>query len=195
MVKHQNKDYPVGDALHPKQALPAIVKRSDVLQWGKDLKRAFEAWMKDAESPFSVLQNELGRPILHLSSEPPREAYQSEGDCFVFSTQVSDKKLCSKALPLLTDLHDHGGLPGILFNYDRGYCEKTLHCLLEQLTDAESAWKKSSSQWKESWPIIKSGRKQKRSAKPKKPKEGHLQRIILRMGPSSQNWTRCGRRA
>ncbi|ATY61484.1 DEAD DEAH box [Cordyceps militaris] len=143
MSKHQNKDYPVDNALHPERALPAIVKRSDVLGWGASLKKVLQLWIQDVNSPFSALQQELGSQLSNPSPETPVDVSDSDS----FSVTNTKQRLFTLALPMLTDLHARGALPGILFNYDREACEATVVYVLEQLDRAEKVWKESSPEW------------------------------------------------
>ena len=44
-------------------------------------------------------------------------------------------------------MHTREALPGILFSYDRDFCEATAKFLLAQLERAETTWKKCSPEW------------------------------------------------
>ncbi|OAR02466.1 hypothetical protein LLEC1_00945 [Akanthomyces lecanii] len=148
MSKHQTKDYPVDKALSPEKFLPAIVKRSDVLDWGSSLKKTLQLWIEDVKSPFSAVRSELGSRLFNADSENQLGKSASEADFEIrFSVGDGQKSLVTTALPLLTDLHARGALPGILFNYDRDFCEATVVHVLSQLEEAEKAWKESSPEW------------------------------------------------
>lgn len=145
MAKHQTKDYPIDETLSPGKFLPAIVKRSDVLEWGTSLKQVLQSWIEDVESPFSSVQAELGSC---LSKPAPCRNLEGCGfDNFTAHFPVNNLSLLSLALPLLTDLHTRGALPAILFNYDRDYCEKTVLHLLAQLETTEKEWMDGSAEW------------------------------------------------
>lgn len=151
MMKHQSKPFPLNDALNPRNSLPAIVKKHDVVRWETALKQALFVWMKDTSSPFSSVRSELQSPIIqrHLST---RDEASNLGTCEPSNIDVkpNTKKpgLLDSALQLLVDLHCHGALPAIVFNYDRQYCEKIISVVEKQLTLAESDWKDSNLEWK-----------------------------------------------
>ncbi|KID96285.1 DEAD-like helicase, partial [Metarhizium majus ARSEF 297] len=151
MMKHQSKPFPLNDALNPRNSLPAIVKKHDVVRWETALKQALFVWMKDTSSPFSSVRSELQSPVIqrHLST---RDEASNLGTCEPSNIDVKPnaKKpgLLDSALQLLVDLHCHGALPAILFNYDRQYCEKIISVVEKQLTLAESDWKDSNLEWK-----------------------------------------------
>ncbi len=149
MTKHQNKDYPVDDALRPEKFLPAVVKRSDVLEWGRSLKETLQLWMEDAKSPFSAVRSELGSGLFNADGESSLGKSTKDQSDFEISFPVSheSKDLVTTALPLITDLHARGALPGILFNYDRDACEATVVFVQGQLAQAEKAWKEANPEW------------------------------------------------
>ncbi|KAM3491292.1 hypothetical protein MY3957_005398 [Beauveria namnaoensis] len=149
MSRHQNEDYPIDDKLRPERSLPTIVTRSDVLKWGESLKKVLHEWIQDANSPFSTVQNELGSCLSSSDVRGPSSLSASDQGDFRIKFSVSNEKhrLVTMALPLLTDLHTRGALPGILFSYDRDFCEATAKFLLAQLERAETAWKKWSPEW------------------------------------------------
>ncbi|RDA83809.1 hypothetical protein CP532_4611 [Ophiocordyceps camponoti-leonardi (nom. inval.)] len=148
MAKHQTKDYPLDDCLRPEKVFGAIVTKPDVVAWSKALKDVLSAWMRDPFSPFSAVRRDLGSSLLSPRSPsiPPADA--ADPKSFAFKFKIDTKSVKSTALPLLDELHRRGALPAILFNYDRDYCEGTLLKIAEQLTQAESAWKDSSPEWK-----------------------------------------------
>lgn len=137
------------DTLCPERCLPAIVKRSDVLDWGKSLKKTLQPWVEDGKSPFSTVRRELGSCLFEADAGRPL-SMSARNKCdfeIPFSVRNGKKDLVTMALPLLTDLHACAGLPGILFNYDRDSCENTVVYVLAQLEKAEKAWKEDSTEW------------------------------------------------
>lgn len=162
MLKHETKDFPLGKSLDPRNALPDIVKKSDVVEWETALKRILYSWMQDARSPFSTMRRELQSTVFRQPSEvssPIQGAKTKE-----FSLNA--------ALPLVTDLHHHGSLPAILFNYDRKYCEKIVCVLLEQLTQAEKSWKGCDPKWRQKIAGYETWKKTSAYAKHQKKKAG-----------------------
>ncbi|OAA65016.1 DEAD-like helicase [Cordyceps fumosorosea ARSEF 2679] len=147
MSKHKSPEYPIDDALCPQTFFPAVVKRSDVLEWGSLLKKVLQSWMQDTKSPFSAVQSELAFPLFHADAEVPLDEAAMDDFKVVFSVQDSKAHVFTMALPLLTDLHTRGALPAILFNYDRDSCEATVVYLAAQLARAEKTWKESSPEW------------------------------------------------
>lgn len=150
MSKHQTEDFPLGESLDPRNSLPNIVKKSDVVRWETALKRTLCLWMQDTRSPFSTVRRELQSTILrrHSSSRfrAPSSKISSPSDSGV-KTKINEFDLVNAALPLVTDLHRHGSLPAILFNYDRKYCERIADVVLNQLVHAENSWKHSDLRW------------------------------------------------
>lgn len=144
MMKHQSKAFPLNDALNPRNALPTILKKGDIARWEAALKEALFAWMQDPSSPFSSVRRDLQSPIIqrHLSTQ---DEASNLSTCEPSSNDVKPNSknpgLLASALQLLADLHCHGALPAIVFNYDRQYCEKIISFLEKQLTLAESDWK------------------------------------------------------
>ncbi|PFH60934.1 hypothetical protein XA68_18554 [Ophiocordyceps unilateralis] len=169
MLKHQTKDYPVDDALSPEKMFPAIAKKPDVVRWATGLKDVLMAWMRDPLSPFAAVRRELGPAF--FSSHSPLENAATSTKSFGVNFCVDKKDVSSTALPLLTELHDRGALPAILFNYNQDYCEEVLINILEQLTHAEKTWKESSPEWKkkvaeyEKWKA-RAGKGKKREVQP-----------------------------
>jgi superfamily II RNA helicase len=152
MVKHQTKEYPVDDSLHPQNALPRVLKKHDIVQWEIALKQALLAWMQDTNSPFSSVREDLQSPVVHqYLSFQDRLSNSRMADLDIAGTKADTRPrdLHTQAARLLSDLHCHGSLPAILFNYDRKYCEKIIFFVEEQLSTAEGAWKASNPGWRE----------------------------------------------
>lgn len=153
MVKYQNDDYPIDDKLSPEKVLPDMIKRSDVIKWGNTLKQTLQSWMEDVKSPFLLVQSELGQYLPSLVPGLPAEdttSNDSDSELMVSldnGKQQANQALASQVLPLLTDLHDRGALPAILFNYNRDACENTVIYVLSLLEKAEKEWKDSSPKW------------------------------------------------
>jgi hypothetical protein len=150
MSKHQTKDYPVGKELDPTVALPAVVKKLHIINWEKGLKALLKQWMEDEGSPFPAVLKDLSSSLTgksvdqHLSSD--KSASKDEID-EAESEEIRESD-ANSILPLLSKLHEQDALPGIIFNYDRGLCERICKTLLTQLETAETAWKESSPKWK-----------------------------------------------
>ncbi|PHH89992.1 hypothetical protein CDD83_4791 [Cordyceps sp. RAO-2017] len=150
MSKHQTKGYPIDKRLDPQLVFPGIVKKSDVVQWERKLKKILTKWMQDPDSPFQAVRDELGAGLFCADSESEKsEPSEREDftDDFGVELPTNSSTLFSMALPLLTSLHSRGALPAILFNYNREDCERTLFEILSQLKSAESTWKEESTEW------------------------------------------------
>lgn len=151
MSKYQTEAFPVDDTLDPQNALPGFVKKHDIIQWERALKHLLLVWMQNASSPFSSVQSDLQSPIFeshlaapHLSSNlSTHDTYNSDNKPEAKQTVVQ-----MLALQVLSDLHRHGALPAIIFNYDRKYCEKIISSVENQLRIAEDAWKATAPGWK-----------------------------------------------
>ncbi|KAI6363411.1 hypothetical protein MCOR25_005904 [Pyricularia grisea] len=132
MKKYQNAAFPVPDKLDPSQALPAIVKKAEILAWEADLKACLLPWMMDPESPFEAVRDDLRF-------------------CDNGNTETRAKRKAQKVSPehfqLLLDLHQRQGLPAIIFNYDRMKCESLMKSVIAELKHHESEWKKTSQEW------------------------------------------------
>ncbi|KAF1954271.1 P-loop containing nucleoside triphosphate hydrolase protein [Byssothecium circinans] len=154
MVKHQTNEYPVDKSLDPTAALPTIVKKLDIIKWENSLKAVLRNWMADHESPFEEV-------VKDLSSSLHRSNAKSNGDSAAVvksdgenATDISDEDEpedsydAESILPLLVRLQEQDALPGIIFNYDRGLCERICETLMRQLETAETKWKETSPKWK-----------------------------------------------
>lgn len=128
MAKYQTKEFPLDPSLDPRKHFGKIVRKADVVEYEVKLKSVLEGWMVDRRSPFEAVRKNL-RSEAKVSDVPSAD-------------------LPKYALGLMMDLHAQGGLPAILFNYDRVKCEDIAFQILDEITEAEEAWKSSSSEWK-----------------------------------------------
>lgn len=128
MAKHQTKEFPLDPSMDPRKALGKVVRKVDVAEYEAKLKTVLEGWMVDKRSPFEAVRKDLrsDTKVLDIPSED----------------------LPKHALGLVMDLHAQGALPAILFNYDRVKCEEIAFQLLDEIAEAEEAWKSSSPEWK-----------------------------------------------
>lgn len=147
LVKNATDDYPVSEDLNPAKALPSVVKKIDVLNWEKNLKKVLAAWMADQASPFESVVADLNgafyddqREELQLTKPSAYGAEQGEA--------VDEGDLLETTLPLLCRLHEQEALPAILFNFERGLCERICQTVVDQMKNAETAWKETSPKWK-----------------------------------------------
>lgn len=130
MKHHETEDFPMSPSLSPDFALPPTPKKSDVVNWETALKHQLYLWMVDSRSPFTNCRK-------HLQDQTALRYNVG-----------NDKKASSSDFCLLLDLRDQGGLPAILFNYDRQECENVLDIVLKQLKDAEQEYRSTSPLWK-----------------------------------------------
>ncbi|KAL8779643.1 MAG: hypothetical protein Q9213_006834, partial [Squamulea squamosa] len=173
MCRHQTKAFPVNQALDPAR-LPQVIRKAHIIEWEKQLKALLKAWMLQEESPFDRVIEDLGKPIhdakppKHYVSRPEENSVTTEA----ITIQADD--LYHTTLPLLSRLQERDALPAILFNYDRGKCERICQTIMKQLKDAEDNMKKSSPAWKskirgyEQYLTNKSKQNPKKMAVPKK---------------------------
>ncbi|KAF2113529.1 hypothetical protein BDV96DRAFT_577961 [Lophiotrema nucula] len=154
MTKHQNAQFPVDKSLDPSN-LPRVVKKLDIINWYTGLKSVLKEWLADRNSPFDTILDDLSGTLKgykkQLRADQQEEPSEDKADV---EDEVGDSHKIGGILPLLSKLHSQDALPGIIFNYDRGLCEKMCAELLAALTEAETAWKETSPQWKttlESW--------------------------------------------
>jgi hypothetical protein len=146
MSKHQTKQFPMDKSLEPSAILPEVVKKADIIAWQAGLKTVLSKWMADESSPFDAVRKELSQSLAGLAQLPSSD--DSDDD----DSEEEEPGLghdVESILPLLADLQRQDALPGIIFNYDRAVCEKMCQTLMKQLTEAEAAYKESSSKWKD----------------------------------------------
>ncbi|KAH9906763.1 hypothetical protein F4778DRAFT_769151 [Xylariomycetidae sp. FL2044] len=149
METHQAENFLLPSHLYPSKALTGVLTKSEVLAWSNKLKVILNKWMRDPASPFEAIRQELavGNVEFFASKEnPPMKTVDQEKEK---SVEATDSTQDVSVLPLLVDLHKEGGLPAILFNYDRIQCEVAMENVLSQLEGAEMKWKASSQEWAE----------------------------------------------
>jgi hypothetical protein len=153
MNKHQTSNYPVPKELDPTIALPAVVRKIDIINWEAPMKTLLRSWMADDQSPFHAVFKELNRTVAAFEKNRLNALTKENDETYEPQEDDADANIES-ILPLLSSLHEQDALPGIVFNYDRGLCEKTCQSLLAQLEAAESSWKETNPKWKatlQSW--------------------------------------------
>ena len=148
MSKLASKRYPVSTELDPKNALPEISRKVDILYWERGLKDVLRAWIINGDSPYGDLVKELERSFRSEERESaqvtvPTATHASS----VESVNVEEDDLSSSTLPLICRLHEQDALPAILFNYDRHECEKVCRSVFENLQEAEQQQVKSGPAW------------------------------------------------
>jgi superfamily II RNA helicase len=169
MKKFQTDEYKVPDSLSPSKALPPCIRKADIFEWEKGLKKLLLQWLGDRQSPIDEVVRELTpstSPSKLLSSDEAPSSSSSNSD----GESIDPFDLKATTLPLLYQLHKRRALPAILFNYDRSQCEMIAVAVLKQLVDAESLWKEGP-QWKKLMEGYEKYQEQKdkKSRKPAKP--------------------------
>lgn len=167
MVKHQTGPFTVPDSLDPAKALPPCIRKKDIFSWEKSIKKLLMQWMKERESPFDKVMQELTPEV---AMDVLREVPSSSNSSVTDSDAVDPTDLKSTTMPLLFQLHQRRALPAILFNYDRSKCEQIGFELQAQLVAAELKWKEGPA-WRkliEGYEKYKE-QKDKKSRKPAKP--------------------------
>ncbi|KAL8648795.1 MAG: hypothetical protein Q9226_005845, partial [Calogaya cf. arnoldii] len=173
MCRLQTKAFPVDKTLDP-DTLPQVLRKADIIEWEKQLKALLRSWMIQEESPFDKVVEELGKPM-HDTGRP--EHYMSRPEEISVATEavtLEESDLYRTTLPLLCKLQERDALPAILFNYDRGKCERICQTIMKQLQDAETNMKETSPSWKskirgyELYLANKSKQNPKKMAVPKK---------------------------
>lgn len=175
LIKYSTEDHPIPEELNPAKALPSVVKKIDVLKWEKGLKNILAEWMADQSSPFEKVVSELNG----LFYDETREEEQITRPSYVTSEDhghsVAEDDLLETTLPLLCSLHDQDALPAILFNYERGLCERICQKVVSQLQEAEKAYKDTNPKWKaqlKAWEEWKKVQEKNRSKQAKPSKAG-----------------------
>lgn len=171
MKKHQNSDYPISPSLAPEEALPEVVRKSDVVRWETALKDQLAEWMVDSKSPFEAVQKELRgdrhSQLANSYSKTVGAGGPSDETPPGQWPQVSSESVFS----LLTDLRASAALPAILFNYDRTECEAILAQLFHVLTSAETRYRETSPAWVAKIAEFESWKKARDAAKAKSAKK------------------------
>jgi ERCC4-related helicase len=148
MKKHATKEYVVPLDLSPNQALPDVVKKIQIFEWEKKPKDKLLEWMKRGGSPFEKVQQDLSRTLVKPATRNLLSTnHVCDGECN--ARNVNTEGLSSIILPALTDLHAKNALPAIVFNYDRGQCEKLMRDVMKELEMEEMVWKEANTSWKE----------------------------------------------
>ncbi|KAL9635425.1 MAG: hypothetical protein Q9204_002631 [Flavoplaca sp. TL-2023a] len=147
MCRHQTKAFPVDQSLDPKH-LPRVLRKADVIEWEKQLKTLLKSWMLREESPFDKVIEDLGKPMNDTKAPAYYLSRPEESTVKTEAIKMDADDLYCTTLPLLCKLQERDALPAILFNYDRGKCERICKTIMKQLEDAEKNMKESSPAWK-----------------------------------------------
>jgi superfamily II RNA helicase len=152
LSKHATASHPIDKSLDPAVALPSVIRKIDTIKWEAALKSVLRQWMQDPESPFDAVVKDLGGPQEETVTESlPTQDVEAEAADDADASEENEVEIqhdIKSILPMLSKLHEQDALPAILFNYDRGLCERICRKLMEQLVEAETIWKESSVQWK-----------------------------------------------
>ena len=180
MSKHATERYPISTELDPKNALPEVSRKVDILNWERNLKDVLRTWMADLDSPFNRLVQELEQ---NFRNEEREASQTTRPGSSAHGMMIGPKGINSEdltwTLSLLCRLHQQDALPAIFFNYDRHECEKVCRAVVEQLQTAEyeqvksgAAWSRKLEKWEE-WKKLKEKSSSKAPKKaPKKEKGG-----------------------
>ncbi|KAF1994834.1 DEAD/DEAH box helicase [Amniculicola lignicola CBS 123094] len=151
MNKYQTPKFPLDDALKPAANLPAVIRKIDIIKWETLLKKVLKDWMSAADSPFEAVVEDLSKSSskysLQMSSKKASQKTE-EVDETSADDGMENRDYVDTILPLLVALHNQDALPAIVFNYDRGLCEKICQILLRRLERAETNYKETSPKWK-----------------------------------------------
>ncbi|KAL9088868.1 MAG: hypothetical protein Q9159_002831 [Coniocarpon cinnabarinum] len=140
MKKAETPEYQVDENLSPLTFFGDIIRKKDVHLWEAKLKDLLKRWMSDSSSPFDNVFEQLTHSV-----HPDTLSKAGNGQ---ESDEAGWSGITDSALPLLFALHARDALPAILFNYDRGFCEKIGFHVLEQLQQAERSYKENNPSWK-----------------------------------------------
>ncbi|PNS19178.1 hypothetical protein CAC42_1914 [Sphaceloma murrayae] len=165
MKAKATEKFPLDNSLSPTEALPAIIRKVDILKWEAGLKAVLKTWMSDPASPSHEVIQELSKPLAEQASVDKSLTNVQTSK----ATAIDVNDLLSTTLPLLSALNARNALPAILFNYDRTLCEKICQALMAQLTEAQAAWKASSPKWKQQLEKFEKWKKEQDKLKFKRP--------------------------
>ncbi|UPX11156.1 RNA helicase [Ascochyta rabiei] len=164
MKKHATKEYDVPPDLSPSQALPDVIKKIHIFEWEKKLKVKLLEWMNHGGSPFENVQQDLSKTLVKPATRNLLSTnHICNGECD--ARNVNTESPSSIILPALTDLHVKNALPAIVFNYDRGQCEKLMRDVMKELEMKEMAWKEANASWKENLAAFESFQKDRKAIK------------------------------
>ncbi|OAL47370.1 P-loop containing nucleoside triphosphate hydrolase protein [Pyrenochaeta sp. DS3sAY3a] len=148
MEKHALEEYAVPPSLSPLQALLDVIKKIHIFEWEKGLKAKLLEWMSNGSSPFEKIQLDLSKALIKPAARDLLRTNHICNDKFN-AREVNAESLFSTLFLALTDLHAKNALPAIVFNYDRGQCEKLMRNVVKELEKSEIAWKDANASWKE----------------------------------------------
>lgn len=171
MNRHQSKTYPITASLGPPQsASTSVIRKADVLAWESNLKATLKVWMKDENSPFDQLREDLSKSMDENCTD---EIEVSKGNLAELNsedlTKIDPDNLYDTTLPLLCKLHERDALPAIFFNYDRTKCEGICQSIVANLEAAEARYKESSQAWKTKLSGFEQWKRNQSKAAAKKP--------------------------
>jgi hypothetical protein len=147
MQKHKAVGFDVPQHLSPESFFPATgVAKADVVRWGAALKEAFAGWMANAESPVRAVLATLSSNIHQGKEDEDEDVDEQAQDTSEIVPRT--KSFLKGNMKLICDLRANGGLPAILFNYNRKECEDMTQDLLHQLEAAEDHFKSTNVKWK-----------------------------------------------
>ena len=147
MLKHATEQYPISAELNPKNALPEVSRKVDILNWERKLKDVLRTWIAEVGSPFQQLVRELEQNFRNEGQETIQSTHAGTAAHGMAIKSSNNEDLLTWTLSLLCRLHQQDALPAILFNYDRHECERVCRSVVEQLHTAESQQVKSSAAW------------------------------------------------
>ncbi|KAK8089884.1 hypothetical protein PG997_004845 [Apiospora hydei] len=127
-------------SLNPISVLTGLISKAKVVLWEKRLKHMLGHLMATDGERFNGIRSELlkAQPQPRMREDPSK---QDEG--------TQPEQTPTIALPLLSDLHSHDGLPAIIFNHERYECEQILGNVFKELKSSEDLYKSSNPEWKE----------------------------------------------
>ncbi|KAI1263662.1 P-loop containing nucleoside triphosphate hydrolase protein [Xylariaceae sp. FL1019] len=170
LVKHQNDKHHVEEALRPASFISMPGTKSDVLSWASALKKQVERWIPDPTSPIDVMRQEFRAQCYDRISNTRQEDSLSPDDSKQSGVTYKDSTFA-----MILDLRSSGGLPAIIFNYDRQACERTARALLAILISAETEYKANSSDWKKKLTDFEDWQRLQSLSKTKVPKKSKTQ--------------------
>lgn len=146
MSKYATEFYPVPAEIDPKNALPEICRKVDILEWERNLKDVLRKWIADANSPFNQLVQDLEQEFRNEKREPMQATQPASTNAMMIESR-GPEDLLTWTLSLLCRLHEQDALPAILFNYDRHECEEICRSIVSKLQAAEDQQVKSGPAW------------------------------------------------
>lgn len=142
MEEHQTSAFKIPSKLAPHKFFAGIdIVKADVIRLGSSLKSVLSSWMTEPASPANAVLVVLSKIDEVDGKEDDKNAERQ--------LQAPQRKSYMRGnMDLFCELRTNKGLPAILFNYNRKYCEDMAMGVLKELEAAEEHYKSTNTKYK-----------------------------------------------